>query len=466
MTTGHMHNLLKRQLKKYGGDNGHVLESCKKLLDAVSAAYREFDEDRMMIERSLEQNSQELLQTNSELKNARATLEKRVEERTAELVRANQLLQEEINERVRAQATIQSQFQKLAALRDIDTAITSSFDVNSIIRVILKEVIEQLYADAAAILLLNQNTLMLEYIDSQGFKPGAFKNVSLRLGESHAGRAALEKTVVSIPNFSTNKKSHPDASLPDHIGFMEYLAVPLISKGQVKGVLEIFKKSPINLDQEWMDFMESIASQTAIALDYAEMITSLERSNIELTLAYDTTLEGWSRALDYRDKETEGHSRRVTEMTLTIAKEMGMSDDDIVHARRGALLHDIGKLGVPDSILLKPGPLTAVEMEIMKKHTTIAHEILWPIVFLRKAIDIPHCHHEKWDGSGYPCGLKGEDIPLSARIFAVVDVYDALRSDRPYRPAWTKGKALDYINSETGKHFDREIVESFMGMEF
>jgi HD-GYP domain-containing protein (c-di-GMP phosphodiesterase class II) len=183
-----------------------------------------------------------------------------------------------------------------------------------------------------------------------------------------------------------------------------------------------------------------------------------------LSLAYDTTLEGWSKALDLRDKETEGHTQRVVDMTLRIAQTLGISDEELTHFRRGALLHDIGKMGIPDSILLKPGPLTDEEWEIMKRHPVYAYELLFPITHLRPALDIPYCHHEKWDGSGYPRGLKGEQIPLSARIFAVVDVWDALTSDRPYRNAWTSKKTLEYIREQSGKHFDPQIVDTFMSL--
>ena len=194
---------------------------------------------------------------------------------------------------------------------------------------------------------------------------------------------------------------------------------------------------------------------------FLNMLEDVTESYKELVLAYDTTIEGWSRALDYRDKETEGHSLRVTEITIEIARAAGMSEEELVHVRRGALLHDIGKLGVPDSVLLKPGKLTEEEWVLMKKHPVIAYELLSPIAFLRRSIDIPYCHHEKWDGTGYPQGLKAEQIPLAARIFALVDVWDALRSDRPYRPAWSVEKTKEYILSLKGIQFDPELVEPF-----
>jgi putative nucleotidyltransferase with HDIG domain len=207
-----------------------------------------------------------------------------------------------------------------------------------------------------------------------------------------------------------------------------------------------------------------LARQAAIAIDNTELFNGLQRSNAELVLSYDTTLEGWSRALELRDRETEGHTQRVTEMTLRLARALGMSDKELSHARRGALLHDIGKMGVTDAILLKPGPLTDEEWDIMRQHPQFAYEMLSPIAYLRPALDIPYCHHEKWDGTGYPRGLKGEEIPLAARIFAVVDVWDALRSDRPYRPAWPKEKALEHIRAGSGTHFDPKVVEAFLEM--
>jgi putative two-component system response regulator len=189
-----------------------------------------------------------------------------------------------------------------------------------------------------------------------------------------------------------------------------------------------------------------------------------EHLHQELITAYDKTIEGWSRALDLRDKETEGHSQRVTEMTVRLARVAGLSEEALKHVRRGGLLHDVGKLGIPDAILLKAEKLTASEWEIMRKHPVYAYEWLSRIEYLLPALDIPYSHHEKWDGSGYPCGLKGEEIPLAARLFAIVDVWDALTSDRPYRKAMTIEEALEYIRSQSGKHFDPEVVRMFFNL--
>lgn len=182
----------------------------------------------------------------------------------------------------------------------------------------------------------------------------------------------------------------------------------------------------------------------------------------ELADAYDTMLEGFARALELRDKETEGHSRRVTENTLKIAQKMGISGEELEEIRSGSILHDIGKISIPDEILHKPGKLTPEERIIVQKHPETAYKLLSPITFLNKAIEIPYSHHEKWDGTGYPQGLKGKRIPLSARIFAVADVWDALSYDRPYNKAWPREKIIQYLIDETGKHFDPQIVNIFL----
>jgi putative two-component system response regulator len=187
----------------------------------------------------------------------------------------------------------------------------------------------------------------------------------------------------------------------------------------------------------------------------------LQQSHAKLLEAYEATIEGWSHAMDLRDRETEGHSRRVAELTVKMAKAFGMKDQDLVHIRRGAFMHDMGKLGVPDAILQKPAALTDQEWEIMRKHPQLAHDMLHPIEYLRPAMDIPLNHHEKWDGTGYPRGLKNEEIPLAARLFSVVDVWDALTSDRPYRPAWKEEAALEYIREQSGLHFDPQVVDLF-----
>jgi HD-GYP domain-containing protein (c-di-GMP phosphodiesterase class II) len=191
----------------------------------------------------------------------------------------------------------------------------------------------------------------------------------------------------------------------------------------------------------------------------------LQRSLVEFTVAYDATVEAFSRALEMREGEPLGHTRQVTEITVILSKAMGVSTPELKHIRRGALLHDIGKMGIPESILKKESELTKDEWKIIHMHPQKAYDLLFPIVLLHPAIDIPYCHHERWDGTGYPQGLKGETIPLSARIFAVVDVWDALTSDRPQRKAWPETEALAYLIEKAGQQFDPAVVEVFLKKE-
>lgn len=352
--------------------------------------------------------------------------------------------------------------QHLRALRTIDMAITSSLDLRVTFQILLDQVRTHLNVDAATVLLLNPRTQVLELVVGCGFRSNEIAHAQLRLGEDPAGRAALECRSIHIEDLAEEGGLTARSKLLSSEGFVSCHAVPLVSKGHARGVLEVFKRAPMLIEAEWMEFLEALSDQAAVAIDSVTMFNDLQRSNAELALAYDTTLEGWARALDLRDKETEGHSRRVTELTMSVARVLGLSDEEMVHIRRGALLHDIGKVGIPDKILLKPGPLDDEEWEIMRKHPVYAYELLSPIPFLRPALDIPYCHHEKWDGTGYPRGLRGEQIPLAARIFALIDVWDALRNDRPYRAAWPQEKVLDHVCSLKGTHFDPKVVDAFL----
>jgi len=347
-------------------------------------------------------------------------------------------------------------------LRKIDMAISGGVDLDLTLDILLGQVLNHMNVDAADILLFNANSRTLEYKSGIGFRTNVLHYTLLQLGEGLAGKSALEKKVIHIPDLAVE-----DGVLANEIrlaseGFVSYLSVPLIAKGLVKGVMEIFNRTPLSPGQEWMEQVEILARQAAIAIDNVSLFDDLQSSNQELMIAYDATIEGWSKALDLRDSETEGHTQRVVEITLKIAKNMKVSDSQLLHIRRGALLHDMGKIGVPDEILRKTGPLSDDEWLTMRKHPQYAFDMFAPISYLEPALDIPYCHHEKWDGSGYPRGLKGDLIPLSARIFAVVDVYDALTSDRSYRKAWSQEKALEYIREQSGKHFDPKVVEVFL----
>jgi len=323
----------------------------------------------------------------------------------------------EITERKLAEMNVQRQLARLQSLRAIDLSILGTSDLHSTLATVLEEARARLHVDGAHIRLFNPDTQALEVVQ--------------RIGTVHE------------PNGSA-------------------YSTPLIAKEKLVGTFDVTFRAPFQADEDWLAFFEAIAGQAAMAIESRTLFEDLQRTNRYLQLAYDTTIEGWSRALDLRDKETEGHTQRVTEMTVKLARRAGMSEEELVHVRRGALLHDIGKLGVPDHILLKPGKLTDEEWVIMRMHPTYAYDMLKPIEYLREALDIPYCHHEKLDGSGYPRGLKGDQIPLAARLFAVVDVWDAIRSDRPYRKGWPDDKVLEHIRAGAGTHFDPLAVELFL----
>jgi HD-GYP domain-containing protein (c-di-GMP phosphodiesterase class II) len=360
------------------------------------------------------------------------------------------------------EAKIQKQLDQMSALREIDNAIASSVDLNLTLSILLTQLVKHLQIDAAAILLWNPDIKRLEYAAGLGFTSNALSHTKLKLGEGYAGIAALEQRVVQKTDlFSRNTDFLRSPSFGQE-GFVSYYGIPLIAKGQVQGVLEIYKRAKINPDSEWMKFLEMLGGQAAIAIDNASLFSDLQRSNTEITSAYDATIEGWSRALDLRDHATEGHTQRVVKVTLQLAHKFNIPSKDLIHLRRGAILHDIGKMGIPDRILHKPGPLTEEEWKVMRQHPSFARNLLSPIDFLRPAMDIPCHHHERWDGSGYPNGLKEKEIPLPARLFTVIDVYDALTSDRPYRKAWPEQDAMKYLEEKSGKLFDPNIVDTFL----
>jgi PAS domain S-box-containing protein/putative nucleotidyltransferase with HDIG domain len=369
---------------------------------------------------------------------------------------------QDVSERKLAEIQIHQQIQRLTALSKIDQAIISTVNLGAMMQTVLSQVITQLQVDAADVLLPHPNSEMLDYVAGQGFRTQAAQTSQVPVGKSMAGRAVKERRLIKIENLQEQSHGSNLSERMDGEGFVSYFGVPLITNGKVRGVLEVFHRTSLHPYAEWVDFLQTLAGQVAIAVENASLFANLEKSNRELSEAYDTTIQGWSRALDLRDKETEGHTLRVTELTMTLARKFIFTDIQMLYIRWGALLHDIGKMGIPDSILLTPSKLSEEDWTIMRKHPQYAYDLLQPIAFLTPALDIPYCHHEKWDGTGYPCGLKGEEIPLQARIFAVVDVWDALCSDRPYRAAWPEKKVREHIHALSGKHFDPQVVDVFM----
>ena len=362
------------------------------------------------------------------------------------------------------ESKLRRQMKQLSALRSIDLAIASGLDLNLLLSMLLEHVAGLLEVDASCVLLLNPRTNLLEFVSGRGFRSNSLRYTRLKMGDGCAGRVALERRLIHVPDLDANRMDFVRSPLFTGENFVSYYGVPLVAKGRVLGVLEIFQRSPLDPDADWLNFLKTISGQAAIAIDNAIMFKELQISNIELNLAYDVTIEGLSRALDLRDKETEEHTRRVTEITLKLASALDVAEADMIHIRRGSILHDIGKVAIPDQILFKRGPLLEDEWKIMRRHPDIAVELLSPVSYLTQALDIPHWHHEKWDGTGYPDRLAKEQIPFSARLFAFADVYDALTSDRPYRPAWRKQDAIQYIESQSGQHFDPNMMPVFMGL--
>ncbi len=365
----------------------------------------------------------------------------------------------------RAQLYDQSQRQvrRLTSLRDIDSAIASSFDLRLTLNILMDQTLNHLNIDAVLIGLYHPDLQIITYLPGVGFNVPSPTRPQARIGAGLAGQVIVKQQTCMI----TDLQNAPEAvnePLIKREGFVAYVGIPLIVKGQIKGVFEVFHRAPLSPTPDWMEFLHTLAGQAAIAIDSSQLFENLQHSNQELIQAYDITLEGWARTLQLRDRETEEHTRRVTELTLRLARYMGIGDNELVNIHRGVLLHDIGKMGVPDHILKKKDKLTPEEWAEMCQHPVYAYTLLSPIAFLRGALDIPYCHHEHWDGGGYPRGLKGEQIPLAARIFSVVDNWDALLSDRPYRNAWPRADVVKYIRENAGKLFEPRIVEIFLRM--
>jgi HD-GYP domain-containing protein (c-di-GMP phosphodiesterase class II)/HAMP domain-containing protein len=354
---------------------------------------------------------------------------------------------------------VQRHLRQERLLRDIDSAITSIENLEHTLKAILTRINTRLGIDASSIYLSESGTSQLTCAYRIGFLRNPDRS-AVAAFEKFISKAAEESKLIRTPNLEKAKGQlfktiHRTEKLRSYIG------IPLYAREQLIGYMNLFTRSIYSPAEDEVDFLKLVGLHTALAIDSTRMFTDLQLSNLEMARAYDSTLEGWSRAMDLRDRETEGHTLRVTELTEKLARQLGIPEEAMIHVRRGSLLHDIGKIGVPDSILLKPGPLTSKEWEIMRQHPLHAHAFLTAIDYLRPSLDIPLRHHEHWDGSGYPDRLAGEDIPLAARIFSVVDVWDALTSDRPYRAAWSPEKALAYIRQQSGRYFDPAVVQEF-----
>jgi PAS domain S-box-containing protein len=370
----------------------------------------------------------------------------------------------------------QRRLKRIASLREIDQEISSSSDLSATLKKIVINVQNHLEADAVDILLFDESQSIFLYAESIGFDTKRIMNARVKMGGSFAGIAAQEREMVHFNVLSEGTVDEAFSSLLKEENISNYFGMPLVVKDKLVGVLEVYLRREEDPDQEWLDFYKTLAGQAALAIENARLVDGLESayqgltkvnadllvSNSNLTAAYDATIESLALALNLRDYETVDHSRRVTTMMMELANMMDFSPEELVNIHRGTLLHDIGKLGVPDAILRKPGILTTEERQIMQQHPVFAYNLLKSIEYLQPALDIPHLHHEKWDGTGYPYGLAGKNIPLSARLFAIVDVYDALTSDRPYRKAWTRDATIEFIKGQKAIHFDPKVVDLFL----
>ena len=358
------------------------------------------------------------------------------------------------------QQQLAEQVERLKALRAIDTAITSGADLKSNLYLILESLVSLLKIDSADIMLIDAGTQKLEYKAGLGFQGSDVAQSLLALDQGFAGVAVRDRRLMTYPDLSEVEDGY--ARQLQKEGYASYFCAPLIAKQTVQGVLEIYHRTPLDPDPAWLDFLSALAGQAAVAIDSGRLVESLHQSNYHLSQAYEETLHGWAKALELRTQESEGRTRAMAEMTLQLAGIFGIDPARRPHIYRGALLHDLGLVAIPDAILFKPGPLTEAEWQIIRQHPLYAQQILNAIEYLNPAIAIPYAHHERWNGSGYPLGLKAAAIPLEARIFAVVDVWDALSSERPYRAAWNQAKIAGYLIQQSGVLFDPQVVEAFL----
>lgn len=369
----------------------------------------------------------------------------------------------DITERLKNEEKIRRQLEMMESLHAIDSSITSGDDLNITLRLVVNLARTHLWVDAADILILDKTEEKLRFATGHGFR--SQKPETLRHPRENGLAWQVLQTGQQMEFRMGGQVDEETArDFMEIEGFQTYIGLPLVTKGKVKGVIEIYHRTMLDYNQDWMGYLVTLAGQAAVALENATLIGTNKDVNSDLIFAYDNTIEGWARTLELRDLETEGHSQRVVDYTLVLAVRMGFRGEALVQIRRGALLHDIGKMGIPDSILLKNGPLKEDEWAIMRRHPQYAYDLLFPIDFLRQALVIPYCHHERWDGSGYPRGLKGEEIPLEARIFTVTDVWDALNSDRPYRPKWEEERVLKYLQEQSGLLFDPQVVDVFINI--
>lgn len=357
-----------------------------------------------------------------------------------------------------------SRREQVQALAGVGSVINSSMGLETVLEEVMDTLIVLMKAERGFLMLKGDDGVLAVRIARDAAHQDLAEDAFV-ISRSVVGRVVEQGEAVLTLNAQEDPRFGTQTSITAH-HLLSILCAPLKLKDELIGVIYVDNRAQAGIfKNDDLELIASFSNQAAVAIDNARLIDELQGKNQELEMAYQATLEGWVRALDMRDKETEGHTIRVTNLTEKLAKAMGIRGGDLVHIRRGALLHDIGKMAIPDGILLKPGALTADERALIEKHPVYAFEMLSPIKFLNPALDIPYCHHEKWDGSGYPRGLQGGTIPLSARIFSVVDVWDALVSNRPYRKALPPADVKKKIRDDAGAHFDPQVVDAFLALD-
>ncbi|MEW6028429.1 MAG: HD domain-containing phosphohydrolase [Chloroflexota bacterium] len=353
---------------------------------------------------------------------------------------------------------------QLGALMGVGQAINSSLGLKQVLEQVMDALIRLMQAERG-FLMLKETHGDLSVQTARGMAQVNLEEEAFAISRTIIRRVAETGEPVLTTNAQEDPRFGKQMSIAAY-HLRSILCAPLKLKDELIGVIYVDHRGMSGMFAEGdLGIISAFADQAAVAIDNARLFDRLKAANEELETAYDATLKGWVRALDLRDKETEGHTQRVTQLTVRLARAMGVEGESLVHIERGALLHDIGKMAIPDSILLKPGDLTPEERALVKQHPTFAYEMLRPIQFLLPALDIPHCHHEKWDGSGYPRGLKEVAIPFAARIFSVVDVWDALVSDRPYRKGMKPDEVRGHIREHSGSYFDPRVVDAFLNLK-
>lgn len=368
----------------------------------------------------------------------------------------------------RLEQNVDSHMQKrqsqLGALMSAGNIINSSLGLNLVLNEVMDSLIALMSAERGFLMLREKSGELVVQI-ARGIDHVDLDHEAFAVSKTIVHQVVETGQPVLTTNAQQDSRFNFQMSVAAY-QLRSILCVPLKIKNELIGVIYADNRAHVGIFHESdLNLFSAFADQAAVAIDNARLFENLKAANDELEIAYQATLEGWVRALDLRDKETEGHTQRVAALTQRLSEALGVDAETIIHITRGALLHDIGKMAIPDAILLKPASLTNDERLLIQQHPVFAYEMLSPIDFLQKAIDIPYCHHEKWDGTGYPRGLKGNEIPFAARIFSVVDVWDALVFDRPYRKALPHAEVREYLLAGAGTQFDAHVVDVFLQLD-